>query len=73
LETTGNSLAVLEKALAAQSSRKKVAYELGWSEAELSKQISALRKSVPLIEYLGLTLVDQEVHRALRLLLREAL
>jgi DNA-binding transcriptional regulator YdaS (Cro superfamily) len=73
MTTSGKSLSVLETALLNAGVQKKIAYDLGISEGELSKQISNLRKAMPLIEALGLTLVDAEVERAMRCLLKEAL
>lgn len=73
MSTSGKSLSVLETALLEAGAQKKIAYDLGVSEGELSKQISSLKKAMPLIEALGLTLIDAEVERAMRRLLKEAL
>lgn len=73
MEITGKNLSVLEQALREVDSQKRIAIELGISEGELSKQISNLKRSCALLERLGLVILDAEIERALRRLLKEAL
>lgn len=73
MERTGKSLSSLDKALREVDSQKRIAIELGISEGELSKQISNLRRSCTLLDRLGLVIIDAEIERALRKLLKEAL
>ena len=73
MEKTGKSFSTLEHALMNAPAQKRMAAELGISDGELSRQIAAVKKAIPLLAYLGLEISDSRVSDAMRVLLKESL